>query len=66
MASLLYSFTRPHFAPGQGHLMYCVFFPAPLIIIVILWLCSECKKHTPIDIIAIAILASICGAELST
>jgi hypothetical protein len=41
MASLLYSFIRPHFAPGQAHLMYCVFFPVPLIIMVILWVCSE-------------------------
>jgi phosphoglycerol transferase len=41
MASLLYSFTCPHFAPGQYHLMYCVFFPVPLIIMVILWVCSE-------------------------
>src|SRR5215510_4610185 len=27
MASLLYTFIRPHFAPGQYHLMYCLFFP---------------------------------------
>jgi phosphoglycerol transferase len=41
MASLLYSFTVYHFAPGQYHLMYCIFFPVPLIIMVILWVCSE-------------------------
>src|SRR5215813_14585545 len=41
MASLLYSFTLYHFAPGQNHLMYCIVYPAPLIIMVILWVCSE-------------------------
>jgi hypothetical protein len=49
MASLLYSFTRPHFAPGQGHLVYCVFFPVPLIIMVILWVCSEELSLTRIE-----------------
>jgi hypothetical protein len=49
MASLLYSFTRPHFAPGQGHLVYCIFFPVPLIIMVILWVCSEELSLTRIE-----------------
>ncbi len=49
MASLLYSFTRPHFAPGQGHLVYCIFFPVPLIIMVILWVCSEQLSLTRIE-----------------
>lgn len=49
MASLLYSFTCPHFAPGQYHLMYCIFFPVPLMILVILWVCSGQLSLTRIE-----------------
>jgi hypothetical protein len=49
MASLLYTFIRPHFAPGQYHLIYCLFFPVPLIIMVILWVCSEQFSLTRIE-----------------
>ncbi|MGE0131035.1 MAG: hypothetical protein AB7U82_23400 [Blastocatellales bacterium] len=40
LASLLYTFTFYHLSRGQHHLMYVAYFPVPLMVMVILWICS--------------------------
>jgi len=41
LASLLYTFTFYHLSRGQHHLMYTAYYPVPLMIMVILWVCGE-------------------------
>src|SRR5262245_8824693 len=41
LASLLYTFTFYHLSRGQHHLMYTAYYPVPLMILVILWVCGE-------------------------
>jgi phosphoglycerol transferase len=41
VASLLYTFIFYHFAAGQYHLFVSILYPAPLMLMVILWICSE-------------------------
>ncbi|MGH9767446.1 MAG: hypothetical protein ACREAB_08440 [Blastocatellia bacterium] len=41
LASLLYTFTFYHLSRSQHHLMYSTYYPVPLMVMVILWVCSE-------------------------
>lgn len=41
LASLLYTFTYYHFSRGQHHLMYIAYYAVPLMVMVILWVCSD-------------------------
>lgn len=39
-ASLLYTFTYYHLSRSEAHLMYAVYFPVPLMVMVMLWVCT--------------------------
>ena len=41
LASLLYTYTFYHLSRGQHHLMYTAYYPVPLMVMVILWVCGE-------------------------
>jgi len=41
LGGLLYTFTFYHLSRGQHHLMYTAYFPVPLMVMVILWVCGE-------------------------
>ncbi len=41
LGGLLYTFTFYHLSRGQHHLMYTAYYPVPLMIMVILWVCGE-------------------------
>jgi len=41
LASLLYTFTFYHLSRGQHHLMYTAYYPVPLMVMVMLWVCGE-------------------------
>lgn len=39
-ASLLYTFTYYHLSRSEAHLTYAVYYPVPLMVMVILWICT--------------------------
>jgi hypothetical protein len=39
-ASLLYSFTYYHLSRSEAHVTYAVYFPVPLMVMVMLWICT--------------------------
>src|SRR5262245_4451702 len=41
LASLLYTFTFYHLSRSQHHLMYTAYYPVPLMVMVMLWVCGE-------------------------
>jgi phosphoglycerol transferase len=49
LASLLYTFTFYHLSRGQHHLMYTAYYPVPLMVMVMLWVCGEKISLTRIE-----------------